>query len=149
MAQRTHRKLNEHLIAKAARLARLGWSQRAMSEACGVSEDAFSMWLKNAQGDDPTDLEVGLFRAIQDAALDGEESLVAKITDGDTRDAQWLLTHSAQWRDRWSDAAAERRAVQKTLGTVVQVIQASGLNPDQQDQLLLRMQAAGLGAPVA
>lgn len=147
-AQRGHRKLNAQLIAKAKRYAALGWSQKAISEACAVSEQQFSGWLSSARGESPTELEVELSEAIQEAALKGEENLVAKITDGDTRDAQWLLTHSARWRDRWSDAAAERRAVQQALGTVVQVIQASGLNPDQQDQLLLRMQAAGLGAPV-
>ena len=145
--ERGHYKLNANLIDKAGKLAALGWSQRAIAEACGVTEEIFCIWLGNAKGDSPTELELQLLQAIQDAATAGEEALVAKIAQGDTRDAQWLLTHSARWRDRWSDAAATRREISNTLATVVQVIQQSGLTPDQQDQLLLRMQAAGLGAP--
>jgi hypothetical protein len=143
--ERGHYKLNAALIEKAAELAALGWSQRAIAEACGVSEDIFSIWLSNAQGESPTELELGLFRAIQETATAGEQALVAKIANGDTRDAQWLLTHSARWRDRWSDAAATRREVLNTLAAVVQVVQQSDLTPEQQDHLLLRMQAAGLG----
>lgn len=142
--ERGHYKLNASLIEKAGKLAALGWSQRAIAEACCVSEFQFSEWLNSS---DPTELESQLSQAIQEAATAGEEALVAKIAQGDTRDAQWLLTHSARWRDHWSDAAATRREISNTLATVVQVIQQSGLTPDQQDQLLLRMQAAGLGAP--
>lgn len=144
--ERGHYKLNANLIEKAARLAALGWSQRNIAEACGVSEWQFSEWMNSAVGPEPTTLETQLSQAIQEAAASGEEALAAKIANGDTRDAQWLLTHSARWRDRWSDAAATRREVINTLTTVVQVIQQSDLTPEQQDQLLLRMQAAGLGS---
>lgn len=144
--ERGHYKLNAQLIDKAGRLAALGWSQKAIAEACGVTEEIFRVWLNNAQSDNPTELELGLFGAMQDAATAGEEALVSKIANGDTRDAQWLLTHSARWRDRWSDAAATRREVNNVLATVVSIIQQSKLSPDQQDQLLLQMQAAGLGA---
>lgn len=139
--ERRHYKLNEELIAKAGRLAALGWSQKAIAEACGVSEFQFSEWLNSS---DPTELESQLSQAIQEAATAGEQALVAKIAEGDTRDAQWLLTHSARWRDRWSDAAATRREVTNTLSTVVQILQQSDLTPEQQNNLLLRMQAAGL-----
>jgi hypothetical protein len=143
--ERRHYKLNAQLIQKAGKLAALGWSQRNIAEACGVTEEILSIWLSNAKGDNPTDLELQLFQAIQEAAAAGEEALVTKIANGDTRDAQWLLTHSARWRDRWSDAAATRREINSVLATVVQVVQQSDLTPDQQDHLLLRMQAAGLG----
>lgn len=143
--ERRHYKLNAQLIRKAGKLAALGWSQRNIAEACGVTEEILSIWLSNAKGDNPTDLELQLFQAIQEAAAAGEEALVTKIANGDTRDAQWLLTHSARWRDRWSDAAATRREINSVLATVVQVVQQSDLTPDQQDHLLLRMQAAGLG----
>lgn len=145
--ERGHYKLNANLIEKAGKLAALGWSQRAIAEACGVTEEIFCIWLGNAKGDSPTELELQLFQAIQDAATAGEEALVAKIAQGDTRDAQWLLTHSARWRERWSDAAATRRELNNLLAAVVQVVQQSELTPEQQDHLLLRMQAAGLGAP--
>jgi transcriptional regulator with XRE-family HTH domain len=144
--ERGHYKLNANLIEKAARLAALGWSQRNIAEACGVDDSTFRMWISNADTAEATELESALLAAIQEAAAAGEEALAAKIAKGDTRDAQWLLTHSARWRDRWSDAAATRREVLNTLTTVVQVIQQSDLTPEQQDQLLLRMQAAGLGA---
>lgn len=144
--ERGHYKLNANLIEKAARLAALGWSQRNIAEACGVSEWQFSEWMNNAVGPEPTKLETQLSQAIQEAAAAGEEALAAKIANGDTRDAQWLLTHSARWRDRWSDAAATRREVLNTLTTVVQIIQQSELTPEQQDRLLLQMQAAGLGS---
>lgn len=146
--ERGHYKLNAALIEKAGRLAALGWSQKAIAEACGVSEWQFSEWINNASGSQPTELETQLSQAIQEALTAGEEALVAKIAGGDTRDAQWLLTHSARWRDRWSDAAATRREINNVLATVVQVVQQSDLTPEQQDHLLLRMQAAGLGAAV-
>jgi transcriptional regulator with XRE-family HTH domain len=144
--QRGHYKLNAALIEKAGRLASLGWSQKAIAQACGVTEEMFCKWLSSAKGDDPTRLELQLFQAIHEASSIGEERLAAKIADGDTRDAQWLLTHSARWRDNWSDAAATRREINTTLNTIVQIIQQSDLTPEQQDHLLLRMQAAGLGA---
>lgn len=144
--ERGHYKLNQDLIKKAGRLAALGWSQKAIAEACGVSETAFCIWLNNATGDKPTDFELKLLKAIQEAATAGEQALVAKIADGDTRDAQWLLTHSARWRDRWSDAAATRREVNNVLTNVVQIIQQSELTQEQRDHLLLQMHAAGLGA---
>jgi hypothetical protein len=144
--ERGHYKLNQELIQRAARLTALGWSCNAVADACGVSYSAFRQWLDNAQGDDPTELELALLAAIQEAGSAGEERLAAKIADGDTRDAQWLLTHSALWRDRWSDAAATRREVYKALTGVVQVIQQSDLTPEQQDRLIMRMQAAGIGA---
>lgn len=145
--QRGHYKLNAALIKKAAKYAALGFSQKAIAQACGVNEYQFCEWLSNARGDSPTNLETQLSQAIQEASTAGEQALVAKIVDGDTRDAQWLLTHSARWRDSWSDAAATRREINNALSTVVQVIQQSDLTPEQQNHLLLRMQAAGLGAP--
>jgi hypothetical protein len=144
--ERGHYKLNQELIQRAARLTALGWSRTAVAEACGVTPETFRFWLENAQGDEPTELELSLSAAIQEAGAAGEERLAAKIADGDTRDAQWLLTHSALWRDRWSDAAATRREVYKALTGVVQVIQQSDLTPEQQDRLIMRMQAAGIGA---
>ncbi|MGA1785192.1 MAG: hypothetical protein ACO39R_07425, partial [Pontimonas sp.] len=138
--ERGHYKLNAQLIEKAGRLAALGWSQKAIAEACAVSEQQFSEWINNGRGPDSTELEAELSVAIQEAATAGEISLVAKIKDGDTRDAQWLLTHSPRWRERWSDAAATRREVTNTLTTVVQIIQQSELTPEQQDRLLLQMQ---------
>jgi transcriptional regulator with XRE-family HTH domain len=144
--ERGHYILDEALIQKAARLAALGWSQKAIAEACGVGESTLRRWLTNAESENATELEIALLAAIQEALTAGEENLVAKIAKGDTRDAQWLLTHSARWRDRWSDAAATRREVNNVLTNVVQIIQQSELTQEQRDHLLLQMHAAGLGA---
>lgn len=144
--ERGHYILDKALIKKAARLAALGWSQRAIAQACNVAEETFCRWLKAGRLESGTDLERQLCQSIQEALTAGEENLVAKIRDGDTRDAQWLLTHSARWRDRWSDAAATRREVNNVLTNVVQIIQQSELTQEQRDHLLLQMHAAGLGA---
>jgi hypothetical protein len=145
--QRSHYKLNEELITRAAQLAALGWSQKSIAEACGVHHDTLGSWLASGVTEDGTDEECRLYRAIHEASVVGEAALVKKIADGDTRDAQWLLTHSPRWRNTWSDGAALRRELGSVLTTVVQVVQQSDLTPEQQDHLLLRMQAAGLGAP--
>lgn len=74
--------------------------------------------------------------------MEGEAAMVSKIAQGDTRDAQWLLTHSPRWRNTWSDGAAVRRA----LAAAADVVLGSDLTPEQKDHLFTRMQAAGLGA---
>lgn len=144
--QRGHYKLTPELIEKASRFASLGWTQKMIAEGCGVSEAQFSEWLNSGRKTGGTDRETELSKAIHEASTSAQARLVARISEGDTRDAQWLLTHSPRWRDMWSDAAATRREVNNTLATVVQVIQQCDLTPEQQDQILLRMQAAGLGA---
>jgi hypothetical protein len=144
--ERGHYKLNAALIEKAGRLAALGWPYKDIAEACGVSYEALHFWLVNAKGESPTELELQLLHVMQEALWAGAEQQVAKIAAGDTKDAQWLLTHSPRWRETWSDAAATRREVMNTLAAVVQVVQQSDLTPEQQDHLLLRMQAAGLAS---
>lgn len=143
--QRSHYKLNADLIARAARLAALGWAQKDIAKACGVSEWQFSEWLSNARKEDATDLESQLSQAFHEASVAGEAAMVSKIAEGDSRDAQWLLTHSPRWRNTWSDGAAVRRA----LAAAADVVLQSDLTPDQQKHLLLRMQAAGLGSHAA
>jgi hypothetical protein len=143
--ERGHYKLNAALIEKAGRLAALGWPYKDIAEACGVSYEALYLWLANAKGEHPTELELQLLQVMQEALWSGAEQQVAKIAAGDTKDAQWLLTHSPRWRETWSDAAHVRREVNNVLATVAQVVQQSDLTPEQQDHLLLRMQAAGLG----
>jgi hypothetical protein len=77
--------------------------------------------------------------------VEAEISLTSKLQSGDGRDAAWLLSHSPFFREQWSDAAAERRAVQRTLTGVVAAIDAAGLSDDQRTRLLLTMQAQGIG----
>lgn len=144
--ERTHRKLNAELIERMAKLRKIGFTHKNIAETCGISHEVLSRWLSNGKSDRATALESQLSQAMQEACYAGAQELAQRIFDGDTRDAQWLLTHSPVWRDTWSDAAATRREVTKALTAVVQVIQASDLTPEQQERLLLRMSAAGIGA---
>lgn len=140
------RKLSPDAPARARELAAMGLPLGAIAEALGVHRATLHRWRSDAatQG-----LERDLCDAIQEGFQQGEQALVERLhrtaADGDTRAAQWLLTHSPRWRHRWSDAAAARRAVADTLREVVAVLTASDLPPDQIDRLLLAMQARGLG----
>ena len=58
-----------------------------------------------------------------------------------------MLTHSPFFRDEWSDAASERRAVQRAMAGVVTAIDGAGLTDDQRMRLLLGIQAQGIGVP--
>jgi transcriptional regulator with XRE-family HTH domain len=147
--ERGHYKLNQELIQRAARLTALGWSRSAVAEACGVNAATLWEWLQNAETDQATELEAELSKAIQEAAAAGEERLAAKIADGDTRDAQWLLTHSALWRDRWSDAAATRREVQRQLTEVVAAIESAAIPAEHREAVLLAIAARGLNGAAA
>ncbi len=141
--------LTADLIPVAAEVAAKCPSYRAIARAIGVHHCTVRDWVE--RGEDPSSPE--LFQrfstAIHEALLTAEINLTEKITCGEPKDAAWMLTHSPFFRDEWSDAAAERRAVQRTLGTVVQAIEAADLNDDQRTRLLLTLQAQGLGVPDA
>ena len=144
--QRGHYKLTPELIERVRKLRGIGFSQRDCAAACNVDESTLARWIAKGKTADATDMERQLYQTIREAGMEGAEKLVQRIFDGDSRDAQWLLTHSPEWRDSWSDAAHVRREVSKALTSVVQVIQSSDLTPEQQESLLLRMSAAGIGA---
>jgi hypothetical protein len=137
------------MIQVAAEVAAKCPSYRAIARSLGVHHCTVRDWLD--KGDDPNSPE--LFRrfseAIHDALLSAEINLTEKITCGEPKDAAWMLTHSPFFRDEWSDAAAERRAVQRTLGNVVAAIESANLPDDQRTRLLLNLQAQGLGVPDA
>jgi transposase-like protein len=141
------RKLSPDAPARARELAAMGLPLGAIAEALGIHRSTLHRWRSEAASEG---LERDLSDAIHDGHLEGEAALLERLhraaAGGDTRAAQWLLTHAPAWRDRWSDAAATRRAVADTLREVVAVLTASDLPPDQIDRLLLAMQARGLGA---
>lgn len=138
--------LTAEMIPLAAEIASKCPSFTAVARGLGVTTDTIRNWMKRGETDEPESLHAQFFRAIHAALAEGEKYLSLKLFNGDGKDAAWLLTHSPFFRDEWSDAAATRREVQAVLSTVVQTIQGSDLTPEQQDHLLLRMQAAGLGA---
>jgi len=77
------------------------------------------------------------------------DALAAAIGDHASRDwraAAWVLEHHPQHRDRWGDQARIDAAVHGVLTRVADGIARSGLTPEQQQQVLLSIRAAGAGA---
>jgi hypothetical protein len=139
-------KLTEELIAKARDLAASGAPDKTLAAACGVSIRAWQLWLSNARSGQGSPLEMQFLQAIREGRAEGELIHVQKLHKGDSKDSQWLLTHSPYWRDTWSDASAIRRANQRLMEGVVAVIEATqSLTAEQKHDLLLQLQARGLG----
>lgn len=148
---RIRRKLHPDLVPRAKQLAALGLPLAVIAQALGVHRDTLRRWRSEAE---PGSTEHALSAAIQEGQTEGEMALVNVILkaaqDGDTRSAQWLLTHAPAWRDNWSDAAAERRLQLALLTVVVEAIAASRLPADLEQSVLLNLQARGLGTePIA
>jgi hypothetical protein len=80
------------------------------------------------------------------------DALAAVVADaaarGCSRSAQWLLEHHPAHRPVWSDQGAVHRALHQLLGAVADGIATSGLSIDDQQRVILAMQARGAGVPV-
>jgi transposase-like protein len=140
--------ITDSLIERTAYLAAQGLPNKSIAEGLGIGEDLFYRWLRQAKDGTGTDAHVRFSEAIQSGAIEAEEKLVAKLAQGDERSASWLLTHSPRWRNTWSDAAATRREVQRTMTEVVAAIEsAPGLTDDQRRAVLLSISARGINAP--
>lgn len=142
--------LTAELVAKAERLAADGLPVPSIATGLGISERTIQRWIKEAAEQDEDSLHSQFCRAIHGAydkiGAEHLRNLREQSANGSTQAATWWLTHHPRFRDQFSDAAALRREVASALATVVQVVQQSDLTPEQQDHLLLRMQAAGLGS---
>lgn len=136
------------MIPVAEEAARDCASYRGIARAIGVRPTTVSDWLRKGDEEDAPPLFRRFSEVIHTALKDAEIDLTRKIKDGDSRDAAWMLTHSPFFRDEWSDAAAERRAVQRAMAGVVTAIDGAGLTDDQRMRLLLGIQAQGIGVPV-
>ena len=135
-------------------MADLGLPHALMASRLGVPKTTWERWIKKGrESDDSTTNEGRLWGVINKGVSKNAESnlqsLHGQAENGNVNAITWLLTHHPITRDQFSDAAAERRAVQRTLGTVVQAIEAADLNDDQRTRLLLTLQAQGLGVPDA
>ncbi|MFZ9967756.1 MAG: hypothetical protein ACO3IN_12280 [Steroidobacteraceae bacterium] len=143
--------LTDDVIAKAQQMADLGLPYALMPSRIGVPPATWKRWIKNGRDADESTNEGRLWAVINNGASKLAESYLQSLHGqaelGNVNAITWLLTHHPILRDNFSDAAATRREVQATLQAVVQAIQGSDLTPEQQDHLLLRMQAAGLGTP--
>ena len=121
-------------------------SYRAIARAIGVTPTTVREWLDKGDQPDSPELFRTFSKAIHGAISDGERALTRKIAAGEARDAAWLLTHSPFFRGEWSDAAAERKTERRTVGTVLEAVAAAELPADLERNLLLQMQARGLGS---
>ena len=143
--RRRHYKLNAEVIEKVRCLAEYGAALEHIAPAVGVSYDALRMWIRNAKGDDPTEEEILLLTALNEGRAAGAHKFINIITncaqEGDTKSAQWMLTHSPAYRRQYSDNAAATRAKIEGIEAAVSAIAEAGLNPEQERTILLRIQA--------
>jgi hypothetical protein len=141
--------LTEELIAKAQQMADLGLPHALMASRLGVPPTTWKRWIKQGRESDESTNEGRLWAVINKGASKIAESYLQSLhgqaENGNVNAITWLLTHHPITRDQFSDAAAERRAVQRTLAVVVDAIDAAGLADDQRTRLLLTLQAQGLG----
>jgi hypothetical protein len=143
--RRRHYKLNAEVIEKVRCLAEYGAALEHIAPAVGVSYDALRMWIRNAKGNDPTKEEILLLTALNEGRAAGAHKFINIITncaqDGDSKSAQWMLTHSPAYRRQYSDNAAATRAKIEGIEAAVSAIAEAGLNPEQERTILLRIQA--------
>ncbi len=140
--------LTDEHVEIARTVTEQGGALTTVATACKTPLRTVQSWLTQAKAGEGSELHQAFLRAIQEGQHIAEIRALQTITGSlDPRDAQWWLTHNPSTRDTWSDAAAERRAVQRTLGSVVQAIESADLTPEQRTRLLLNLQAQGLGLP--
>jgi hypothetical protein len=142
---RKHYKLNYDLIEKVRILAEFGGPLEHIAAAVGVSYESIRQWLLNAKSNNASQMEIALSAAIDEGRAKGGmrlTNIIAKAADeGSTRDAQWMLTHSPAFRKHYSDNAAILRAKQEGIELAVQALAESELPPEQERNLLLRIQS--------
>jgi hypothetical protein len=142
---RKHYKLNYELIDKVRILAAYGGPLEHIAPAVGVSYRSLCEWISNAKTDKSTQLELLLLQAINEGRAKGGmrlANIIAKAAEeGNTRDAQWMLTHSPAFRKHYSDNAATIKARQEGIELAVQALAESNLSPELERELLLRIQS--------
>ena len=145
-------KLNPKAVETARKLSALGCSVPTIAQEIGVHKVSVYNWIKDGE-EGRSELARQFLDAIQSGSGKVEQtclSALAKALHSDecrdsTPAAQWMLTHHPRLRDRWSDAAATRRAVDQVLTGVAKGLSESGLTPDQQQAAILAMRANGVG----
>ncbi len=143
--RRRHYKLNADVIEKVRVLAEYGAALEHIAPAVGVSYASLQNWVSNAKGDNPTEDELSLLAALNEGRAKGAHKYISIITncaqDGDSKSAQWMLTHSPAYRRQYSDNAAVTRARAEGVEAAVSAISEANLTPEQERTILLRIQA--------
>lgn len=145
--------LTPEVVRTASALAAQGLPLNMIADAIGVHRKTCDRWVREAEDEGNTDtlktqFRAAVFEAHRNTAVDMLSHVTKSAEQGNVWAATWMLTHHPALRDQFSDAAAERRAVQRTLTGVVAAIDAAGLSDDQRTRLLLTMQAQGIGVQV-
>lgn len=123
-----------------------GGALATVARACGTSLTSVKRWIQTAKEGLGSDLHADFWAAIQEGQHQAEIRALGIITGSEEpRDAQWWLTHHPTTRNTWSDAAAERRAVNAALAPVAKALAA--LPPEQRQNLILAIQAEGGSLP--
>ena len=143
-------KLTPELLQRARELSAQGLPIGLICQQLGVNHATAWRWMQ-AAGEDGDELKVQFRKAIDESAVSLAKVQLSNLrdqaADGSTQAATWLLTHHPATRDHFSDAAAERKTERRTMATVLDAVAAAGLPADLERNLLLQMQARGLGAP--
>ena len=143
-------KLTPEKLEKAIELANLGLPLELVARGVGVHKSTFFRWINKADKFGPDSLECRLRDSINSAAVNIAKihlhNLRQQAENGSTAAATWMLTHHPAVRDQFSDAAAERKVERRTIATVIEAITAAGLPQEDEQRLLLHMQARGLAA---
>ncbi len=143
--------LTEEILAKVQQMADLGLPHPLMPSRLGVPSSTWERWVKKGREMDESTNEGRLWgiinRGVSKIAENYMGSLHGQAENGNVNAITWLLTHHPILRDQFSDAASERRAVQRAMAGVVTAIDGAGLTDDQRMRLLLGIQAQGIGVP--
>jgi hypothetical protein len=142
---RRHYKLNDDVIKKVRFLAEYGAPLEHIAPAAGVSFPALRMWLLNAKGPDPTREEVALLAAINEGRSKGGMRLISTRSQSKRMKVISRLQHGcsriAQHLGIITAIAAVNRARQEGIEAALQAVAESGLPPDQERIVVLRIAA--------
>lgn len=149
-------KLTPSLVDQARQLAQQGLPIGMICQQLGINHATAWRWMQDAEEDEDEEdsLKVQFRKAIHDSGVQLAKAQLGNLRDqaaeGSTQAATWLLTHHPALRDHFSDAAATRREVQRTMSEVVNAIEATpGLTVEQREAVLLSLAARGLGGTAA
>jgi hypothetical protein len=142
------------MVNAAGAMAARGLTITFIAARLGISRKTAHAWINEGQDAPEDDLRAQFRNAIHEGWINTGgtylQNLKEQSANGSTAAATWFLTHHPFFRDEFSDAAAERRAERRTVADMITAIAAAGLSPDDENRVLLHIQARGYGqvAPI-